>query len=74
VSLCVFRAPLSGGASFNSGILLSIDGKRGRITADLVKNAINDPEFYHAPLTLASTKIQLIKVAVLVMIFWNLQN
>lgn len=41
-----------GGASFNSGVSCClVDGKRGMITADLVKNAINDPEFYHAPLT-----------------------
>jgi threonine aldolase len=41
-----------GGASFNSGISCNlVDGKRGLITADLVKNGINDPEFYHAPLT-----------------------
>lgn len=42
----------AGGASFNSGISCNlVDGNRGLITADLVKNAINDPEFYHAPLT-----------------------
>jgi threonine aldolase len=41
-----------GGASFNSGVSCHlVDGNRGMITADLVKNAINDPEFYHAPLT-----------------------
>lgn len=41
-----------GGASFNSGVSCClVDGKRGMITADLVKNAINDPEFYHAPLS-----------------------
>jgi threonine aldolase len=41
-----------GGASFNSGVSCClVDGKRGMITADLVKEAINDPEFYHAPLT-----------------------
>jgi threonine aldolase len=41
-----------GGASFNSGVSCClVDGKRGMITADFVKNAINDPEFYHAPLT-----------------------
>lgn len=41
-----------GGASFNSGVSCClVDGHRGMITADLVKNAINDPEFYHAPLT-----------------------
>jgi threonine aldolase len=41
-----------GGASFNSGVSCClVDGKRGMITADLVRDAINDPEFYHAPLT-----------------------
>lgn len=41
-----------GGASFNSGVSCClVDGNRGMITADLVRNAINDPEFYHAPLT-----------------------
>lgn len=41
-----------GGASFNSGISCNLlDGTRGLITADLVKSGINDPEFYHAPLT-----------------------
>lgn len=41
-----------GGASFNSGVSCClVDGDRGMITSDLVKNAINDPEFYHAPLT-----------------------
>ena len=41
-----------GGASFNSGVSCNlVDGHRGMITADLVKNAINDPEFYHAPLS-----------------------
>jgi threonine aldolase len=41
-----------GGASFNSGVSCNlVDGNRGMITADLVKSAINDPEFYHAPLT-----------------------
>ena len=41
-----------GGASFNSGVSCNlVDGKRGMVTANLVKNAINDPEFYHAPLT-----------------------
>ncbi|CAM3943566.1 low specificity L-threonine aldolase [Flavobacterium cucumis] len=42
----------AGGASFNSGVSCClVDGDRGMITADLVKNGINDPEFYHAPLT-----------------------
>ncbi|MFD2907852.1 threonine aldolase family protein [Flavobacterium ardleyense] len=41
-----------GGASFNSGVSCClVDGKRGMVTADLVRNAINDPDFYHAPLT-----------------------
>lgn len=41
-----------GGVSFNSGVSCClVDGNRGMITADLVRNAINDPEFYHAPLT-----------------------
>lgn len=42
----------AGGAAFNSGCSLSlVDGKRGMITADQVRKAINDPEFFHAPLT-----------------------
>jgi threonine aldolase len=41
-----------GGASFNSGVSFCLlDGKRGMITADQVAGAINDPEFYHNPLT-----------------------
>jgi len=41
-----------GGTSFNSGVSCClVDGNRGMITADLVKNAINEPDFYHAPLT-----------------------
>lgn len=41
-----------GGASFNSGVSCKlIDGHRGMITADQVKNAINPPDFYHSPLT-----------------------
>ena len=41
-----------GGASFNSGVSFSLlDGTRGMITADQVAGAINDPEFYHNPLT-----------------------
>lgn len=41
-----------GGASFNSGVSCClVDGKRGMITADLVKNAINDPNNFHLPLT-----------------------
>ena len=42
----------AGGASFNSGVNFNLlDGKRGMITADQVKAGINDPEFYHAPLS-----------------------
>lgn len=41
-----------GGASFNSGVSCCLlDGSRGMITAEMVKGAINDPEFYHAPKT-----------------------
>ncbi|MBU2061179.1 MAG: aminotransferase class I/II-fold pyridoxal phosphate-dependent enzyme, partial [Bacteroidetes bacterium] len=41
-----------GGASFNSGVSFSLlDGDRGMITAEQVAGAINDPEFYHSPLT-----------------------
>jgi threonine aldolase len=41
-----------GGVSFNSGVSCCLlDGNRGMITADQVANAINDPEFYHSPLT-----------------------
>ncbi len=42
----------AGGASFNSGVNFDLlDGNRGMITAEQVKNGINDPEFYHAPLS-----------------------
>jgi threonine aldolase len=42
----------SGGASFNSGVNFNLlDGNRGMITSEQVKNGINDPEFYHMPLT-----------------------
>lgn len=42
----------SGGASFNSGVNFNLlDGTRGKITAAQVKEGINDPEFYHAPLS-----------------------
>jgi threonine aldolase len=42
----------AGGASFNSGVNFNLlDGNRGMITAELVKGGINDPEFYHAPLS-----------------------
>lgn len=41
-----------GGASFNSGVSFSLlEGNRGMITAEQVAGAINDPEFYHSPLT-----------------------
>ena len=41
-----------GGASFNSGVSCCLlDGNRGMITAGQVAGAINDPEFYHSPLT-----------------------
>jgi threonine aldolase len=41
-----------GGASFNSGANFNlIDGIRGMITAEQVRDGINDPEFYHAPLS-----------------------
>jgi threonine aldolase len=40
----------SGGASSNSGVNFNLlDGNRGMITAEQVKNGINDPEFYHTP-------------------------
>lgn len=42
----------SGGASANSGVNFNLlNGSRGLITADLVKEGINDPEFYHTPLS-----------------------
>jgi threonine aldolase len=41
-----------GGASFNSGVSCClINGNRGMITANQVAGSINDPEFYHSPLT-----------------------
>jgi threonine aldolase len=41
-----------GGVSFNSGVSCCLlNGNRGMITATQVKAAINDPEFYHSPLT-----------------------
>lgn len=41
-----------GGASFNSGVSCCLlDGHRGMITAEQVAGAINNPEFYHSPLT-----------------------
>jgi threonine aldolase len=37
---------------FNSGVSCCLlDGNRGMITAEQVAGAINDPEFYHSPLT-----------------------
>ncbi len=42
----------AGGASFNSGVNFNLlDGNRGMITAEQVAAGINDPEFYHAPLS-----------------------
>ena len=42
----------AGGASFNSGVNFNLlDGQRGMITAEQVVAGINDPEFYHAPLS-----------------------
>ena len=41
-----------GGVSFNSGVSCCLlDGNRGMITAEQVSEAINNPEFYHSPLT-----------------------
>ncbi|WP_127845453.1 threonine aldolase family protein [Psychroflexus aestuariivivens] len=41
-----------GGVAFNSGVSCKlVDGHRGKITADLVKEAINPPDFYHSPLS-----------------------
>ena len=41
-----------GGASFNSGVSCKLlNGNRGMITAEQVAEAINDPEFYHSPMT-----------------------
>ena len=41
-----------GGVSFNSGVSCCLlDGNRGMITAEQVAGAINNPEFYHSPLT-----------------------
>jgi len=41
-----------GGVSFNSGVSCCLlDGNRGMITEEQVKGAINNPEFYHSPLT-----------------------
>lgn len=41
-----------GGASFNSGVSCKlVDGSRGMVTADQVREAINPPDFYHSPRT-----------------------
>ncbi len=41
-----------GGVSFNSGVSCKlIDGHRGMITAQQIKEDINPPDFYHSPLT-----------------------
>lgn len=42
----------AGGTAFNGGCSLHlIDGNRGMISAQQVKNAINDPDNFHLPLT-----------------------
>lgn len=42
----------AGGVAFNSGVSCHLlDGNRGMISAGQVHGAINDPEFYHAPMT-----------------------
>lgn len=42
----------AGGASANSGVNFNLlDGNRGMITAEQVREGINDPEFYHTPLS-----------------------
>lgn len=41
-----------GGASFNSGVSCClVDGNRGMIKAEQVRDAINPPDFYHSPLS-----------------------
>lgn len=41
-----------GGVSFNSGVSCKlIDGHRGMVTAQQVRESINPPDFYHSPLT-----------------------
>lgn len=41
-----------GGVAANSGVSCHlVDGNRGKITANQVVDFINDPEFYHAPIT-----------------------
>jgi threonine aldolase len=42
----------SGGVSFNSGVSCRLlDGNRGMITAEQVVEVINNPDFFHSPLT-----------------------
>ncbi|MBA0885172.1 threonine aldolase family protein [Flavobacterium undicola] len=42
----------AGGVSFNSGVSCCLlEGNRGMITAEQVASAINEPNFYHSPLT-----------------------
>ncbi|HJS01039.1 MAG TPA: GntG family PLP-dependent aldolase [Flavobacterium sp.] len=42
----------AGGVAFNSGVSCCLlEGNRGKITADQVAGAINDPDFFHSPLT-----------------------
>lgn len=42
----------SGGVSFNSGVSCCLlEGNRGMITAEQVARAINNPNFFHSPLT-----------------------
>ena len=42
----------SGGASANSGVNFNLlDGERGMITAEQVEEGVNDPDFYHMPLS-----------------------
>lgn len=42
----------AGGVAFNSGVSCNlVTGESGLINAQLVQNAIHDPEFYHAPLS-----------------------
>lgn len=42
----------AGGVSFNSGVSCCLlEGNRGMITAEQVAGAINNPDFYHSPLT-----------------------
>ncbi|UMY65081.1 MULTISPECIES: low specificity L-threonine aldolase [unclassified Flavobacterium] len=42
----------AGGVAFNSGVSCRlVDGHRGMITAEQVREAINPPDFYHSPFT-----------------------